>query len=114
MTALAQPRHGVRTGRSTRVPHGLPADRMAMAAAHRALCDLKLAYQHALAEMPGPRADWLRHQVRRAQEPADLWPLRTAVFDGVPAPDESRARDLQALRGGAVNVALAGKAAASA
>lgn len=64
---------------------GMPGDRMARMAARRAFLDLRQTYLRAIEPLPGPRADWLRHQVRRAQQPADLWMLRGAVFEALPA-----------------------------
>jgi len=59
---------------------GLPHDRMARLAARRAFVELKLNFRHAVADVPGVPGDWLRHQVRAAEEPTDLWLLRAPVF----------------------------------
>lgn len=72
---------------------GLPQDRVARIAARRAFVALKQTYLLALHAAQGPRADWLRHQVRQAEEPADLWLLRGLVFEQLPGA-EGRA-DLQ-------------------
>jgi hypothetical protein len=64
---------------------GLPHDRRSRIAARRAFVSLKQTYLLAIDAVPGPRADWLRFQVRHAEEPADLWVLRAAVFDALPA-----------------------------
>jgi hypothetical protein len=64
---------------------GLPHDRQARIAARRAFVNLKQTYLLAIDAVPGPRADWLRFQVRHAEEAADLWVLRAAVFDALPA-----------------------------
>lgn len=71
---------------------GLPADRRARIAARRAFVQLKQTYLQAIESAPGPRADWLRHQVRCAEEPGDLWQLRAAVFDTLPAQGCNKAR----------------------
>ncbi len=71
--------------------HGLPQDRRARLAARRAFVNLKQTYLLALDGRSGLRADWLRHQVRQAEEPADLWLLRRLVFDALPG-SEHRAR----------------------
>jgi hypothetical protein len=63
---------------------GMPHDRQARIAARRAFVNLKQTYLLAIEAVPGPRADWLRFQVRHAEEPADLWLLRAAVFDALP------------------------------
>jgi hypothetical protein len=72
--------------------HGLPADRRATLAARRAFVQLKQTFLQAIDSSPAPRADWLRQQVRAAEEPADLWQLRTAVFDALPAHGSQRTR----------------------
>jgi hypothetical protein len=63
---------------------GMPHDRQARVAARRAFVNLKQTYLMAIEAVPGPRADWLRFQIRHAEEPADLWLLRAAVFDALP------------------------------
>lgn len=57
---------------------GLPGDRGARVAARQAFVSLKLSYLEALDSVPD--ADWLRVQVRAAEEPVDLWLLRAPVF----------------------------------
>lgn len=57
---------------------GLPGDRHARVAARQAFITLKMTYLQALDDLPG--ADWLRTQVRGAEEPVDLWLLRAPVF----------------------------------
>ncbi len=59
---------------------GLPHDRHARIAARRCFVDLKQQFMDSLAQLDGMRGDWLRHQVRQAHEPVDLWLLRGAVF----------------------------------
>ncbi len=72
---------------------GLPSDRLARIAARRTFVGLKLVFHDALAQRSGPRADWLREQIRAAEDPSDLWLLRAPVFSELagPAP-EQRAR----------------------
>jgi hypothetical protein len=82
-SGLAGPRY--HPSRASLTGVGLPGDRMARMAARRAFLDLRATYLQAIEPLPGPRADWLRNQVRRAQEPADLWMLRAAVFEALPA-----------------------------
>ncbi|MGL6108940.1 MAG: hypothetical protein ACRC2B_02450 [Rubrivivax sp.] len=72
---------------------GLPHDRQARMAARRAFVNLKQTYLLAIEALPGPRADWLRFQIRHAEEPADLWLLRAAVFDALPRRDRQTERD---------------------
>ena len=72
---------------------GMPDDRLARIAARRAFVNLKLTYLAAVEALPGPRAEWLRFQIRHAAEPADLWLLRAAVFDALPAQQHREARD---------------------
>ena len=59
---------------------GLPHDRHARIAARRAFVGLKHQFMAAVDSLEGMRGDWLRHQVRQAHEPVDLWLLRGAVF----------------------------------
>lgn len=66
---------------------GTPQDRQTRIAAHRAFISLKQTYLLAIDTASSPRAEWLRFQVRHAEEPADLWLLRAAVFDALPARD---------------------------
>jgi len=62
---------------------GLPQDRHARIAARRSFVALKHRFMAAVADIGGQRADWLRFQVRQAQEPVDLWLLRGLVFDAL-------------------------------
>jgi hypothetical protein len=71
----------------------MPGDRQARIAARSAFVNLKQTYLLAIEALPGPRAEWLRFQVRHAAEPADLWLLRAAVFDALPSQDHSRERE---------------------
>jgi len=64
---------------------GTPQDRQARIAARRAFVNLKQTYLLAIDAVSGPRAEWLRFQVRHAEDPSDLWLLRAAVFDALPA-----------------------------
>ena len=59
---------------------GLPQDRHARIAARRSFVGLKQQFMAAIDALDGVRGDWLRHQVRQAHEPVDLWLLRGAVF----------------------------------
>lgn len=72
---------------------GLPDDRQARLAARRAFVNLKLSYLAVVETLPGPRGDWLRFQIRHAAEPADLWLLRSAVFDALPGHAHRAERD---------------------
>jgi hypothetical protein len=85
------PRHHV--SRTALDGAGMPHDRRSRIAARRAFVNLKQTYLLAIDAVPGPRADWLRNQVRRAEEPADLWLLRAAVFDALPTRGKSPERD---------------------
>jgi hypothetical protein len=62
---------------------GMPQDRLARMAARRGFVEAKQRFMAAVADVPGSRGDWLRHQVRQTQEPVDLWLLRGAVFAAV-------------------------------
>ncbi len=75
---------------------GMPGDRGARMAARQAFVSLKLTFLEALEQLPG--ADWLRVQVRAAEEPVDLWLLRAPVFavlTGVSTEQRSRRQMLR-------------------
>ena len=77
---------------------GMPGDRQARTAARRAFVDLKITFLDALHEMPG--AEWLRTQVRTAEEPGDLWLLRAPVFDLLDGADAEQRGRRRLLRRG--------------
>jgi hypothetical protein len=83
---------------------GLPHDRSARLAARRAFVALKQSFLDALAVLQVARpaeladAEWLRQQVRSAEEPVDLWLLRAPVFAALAGTDAERRRHRQALR----------------
>jgi hypothetical protein len=79
---------------------GLPGDREARIAARRAFVDLKQTYLAALSEVPDTEADWLRNQVRAAEQPVDLWLLRAPVFAALSGADPERRKRRQMLRRG--------------
>ena len=85
------PRHHL--PRSALAGVGMPDDRQARIAARRAFVNLKQTYLLAIEALPGPRAEWLRFQIRHAAEPADLWLLRAAVFDALPRQDYGSERE---------------------
>lgn len=62
---------------------GLPHERHARIAARRTFVALKQRFMLAVMDVGGERADWLRFQVRQAQDPVDLWLLRGMVFDAL-------------------------------
>lgn len=62
---------------------GLPGDRMARLAARRAFVELKLAFIEAVGQLTGRDGDFLRQQVRHAEEPVDLWLLRGPLFEAL-------------------------------
>lgn len=75
---------------------GMPGDRGARIAARQAFVSLKLSYLQALETVPD--ADWLRIQVRAAEEPVDLWLLRAPVFSALGGVDHDRRTRRQMLR----------------
>jgi hypothetical protein len=77
---------------------GLPHDRMARLAARQAFVALKQSFQQAVADVDGPQGDWLRHQVRAAEEPTDLWLLRAPVFASLAGYSLEKRQRRQALR----------------
>lgn len=75
---------------------GLPNDRGARLAARQAFVALKLSYLQALDTLPD--AEWLRVQVRAAEEPVDLWLLRAPVFASLGGMDVDHRHRRQMLR----------------
>ncbi|MBI3367144.1 MAG: hypothetical protein HY021_01435 [Burkholderiales bacterium] len=53
---------------------------------------MKRQFIEAVAYLEGSRGEWLRYQVRHAQEPVDLWLLRGAVFSALNGRDEQTRR----------------------
>ncbi len=94
----AAPRHFVA---SPALPGaGLPHDRMARMAARQAFVELKRSFVDAVAGVPAERGDWLRQQVRSAEEPIDLWLLRAPVFASLAGTDPAQRGCRQQLRRG--------------
>ena len=60
-------------------------DRSERIAARRNFVHVKRCFMAAVEQVHGRRGQWLRHQVRQANEPVELWLLRGAVFDAVSA-----------------------------
>lgn len=75
---------------------GMPGDRGARLAARQAFVSLKLSYLQALDTVAG--AEWLRVQVRAAEEPVDLWLLRAPVFAVLNGMDSTLRTRRQMLR----------------
>ena len=64
-------------------PNGVPSPRLARFTARMAFVDVKRDFLDAVATLDG--ADWLRRQLRAAEQPSDLWLLRGAVCDALVA-----------------------------
>ena len=77
---------------------GMPGDRSARLAARQAFVQLKLTFLDALQHASD--ADWLRAQVRAAEEPVDLWLLRAPVFMALSGPTPEQKRRRQQVRRG--------------
>jgi hypothetical protein len=75
---------------------GMPGDRGARLAARQAFVELKLTFLHALQDTSG--AEWLRTQVRAAEEPVDLWLLRAPMFAALSGTDSNVRQRRQQLR----------------
>jgi hypothetical protein len=75
---------------------GLPGDRSARLAARQAFVSLKQSCLQALQAEPG--AEWLRVQVRAAEEPVDLWLLRAPMFAALGGMDLDHRHRRQLLR----------------
>lgn len=79
---------------------GLPAERMARVAARRAFVEMKHIFMRAVAMMKDRKGEWLRHQVRLANEPLDLWLLRGPVLAALRQSDaETRGLRAELYRG---------------
>ena len=76
----------------------LPSHRAARMAARQAFVDLKQTFLQALDAADG--ADWLRKQVRSAEEPVDLWLLRAPVYAVLAGADDEHRERRRALRRG--------------
>lgn len=70
----------------------MPQERLARIAARRSFVAMKQQFMSAVDGLDGSRGDWLRHQVRHACDPVDLWLLRGAVFDALSPSDEDSQR----------------------
>jgi hypothetical protein len=77
---------------------GMPGDRDARLAARRAFVDLKRTFLHALEDLHN--AEWLRAQVRSAEDPSDLWLLRAPLFAVLNGADPDRRQRRQMVRRG--------------
>jgi len=77
---------------------GLPSDRLAQLAARQAFVTLKTSFLQAVDELTDQRIDWLRRQLRAAEEPSDLWLLRAPVFAALAGAESERRQRRQALR----------------
>ena len=94
------PRSAQTPSRPSTLPgYGLPQERLAQIAARHVFVDVKQCFARCIDSLdPGaPLTDWLAREVRRAQEPAQLWTLRCAMFaalrrDRVAAPLITRLR----------------------
>jgi hypothetical protein len=75
-----------------------PGARGTRVAARQAFVALKQTCMQALSDLP--QSDWLRTQVRAAEEPVDLWLLRAPMFSALKGPDPERRSRRQLLRRG--------------
>ena len=66
---------------------GLPEDRLARLAARRAFVDMKGCFMRAAAVIEGERAVLIQRTVRQSGDAIDLWRLRQAVLEALPASD---------------------------
>jgi len=58
-------------------------DKPARIAARRNFVHVKRCFMAVMEHVDGRRGEWLKHQVRHANEAIDLWLLRGAVFDAL-------------------------------
>lgn len=74
---------------------GMPQDRETRMAARRAFVEMKLLFLRATGPLEDRKGEWLRHQVRQATDPIDLWLLRGPVLRALSS-DDLRNRGLRA------------------
>lgn len=74
---------------------GLPQDRAARIAARRAFVAMKQLFMRAVETLTDRKGQWLRHQVRLADDPIDLWLLRGPVLSALRR-DDRVSRNLRA------------------
>lgn len=74
---------------------GMPQDRETRLAARRAFVEMKLLFLRATGPLEDRKGEWLRHQVRQATDPIDLWLLRGPVLRAL-SNDDLRNRGLRA------------------
>ncbi|HEX5684914.1 MAG TPA: hypothetical protein VFY73_12895 [Ideonella sp.] len=74
---------------------GLPQDRASRVAARRAFVEMKLLFLRATGPLEDRKGEWLRHQVRQATDPMDLWLLRGPVLRAL-SQDDQRHRSVRA------------------
>ena len=74
---------------------GLPQDRAARLAARRAFVAMKQLFMRAVETLTDRKGQWLRQQVRLANDPIDLWLLRGPVL-GALRRDDAHSRSLRA------------------
>lgn len=79
---------------------GLPLDRRNRLESRRNFVQLKQLFLAAVEEAPGTRGEWLRRQLRAAEEPIDLWLLRAPVMEALDAHAASAHRWRQEVRRG--------------
>jgi hypothetical protein len=82
-TPLTPPRHFISAPSVTPLMPGagLPHDRHTRVAAQRSFIDLRQQFIDAVQSLDdGYRNRWLLRQVSQAQDPVDLWLMRSAVF----------------------------------
>ena len=78
------------------MPGGMPADRAARIAARRAFVEMKQLFLFAAETVEDRKGAWLRHQVRQAGDPVDLWLLRGPLLASLRLCDQAATRQLRA------------------
>lgn len=77
---------------------GLPHDRASRIAARRAFVELKQVFMDAVESLDATSGEWLRNQVRSAEEPSELWLLRAPVMAALSRRDAATQRWRAKLR----------------
>lgn len=79
---------------------GLPQDTRNRLESRRNFVQLKQLFLAAVQDAPGTRGEWLRRQLRAAEEPIDLWLLRAPVMEALDAHAASARRWRHEVRRG--------------
>lgn len=77
---------------------GMPDERLARVAARCAFVELKQVFMRAVADIDGAIGAMLQRQIESATEAAELWHMRTTVWDALSAEHDTTPHHRLALR----------------